>query len=183
MVMDKNSHLSNWKLYAIQFDDCCNFVTGLSAQGEQVLMGVVGQVPLHVVAVFFDKTGGLLRVEKRDVTFEDERRGSHAQHRQEQSKSLWRALDAWRTEIGFLPGVIQVAKFHLSEWDSWGNGIGLCELPEHLQDFIDNQSSVEDEQFCQELLGAIEEFRSKGQFVLCWGTEYWMSKAGEITDT
>ena len=101
----------------------------------------------------------------------------------EQIKALWSVLDAWKSEIGLVPSEVKIRRFHLPRWDNWGAGIGLFELPQFMQDCADDPLSEKDEHFRKELLDDIEQFRSKGKYVLRWGTEYWMSKEGEITDT
>jgi hypothetical protein len=168
------------KVYRVQYNDCCNFVTGVVPQGEQVLIGVVGQEPFHVVAAFFDKSGCFLREESRRV---EQRAPSHAHREEDQTKALWDVLEAWKEEIRLVPNEVTIRKFHLPKWDNWGAGIGMFELPQFMQDCADDPSSVKDEQFRQELLDDIDWFRNKGKYVLRWGTEYWMSKEGQITDT
>jgi hypothetical protein len=167
---------SKTSLYSVQYNDCCNFVAGVVPEGEQVLMGVVGQGPLHVVAAFFDKSGCFLRVENRRVTFVEKSGQTHAQQEAERIKALWSVLDAWKAEIGLVPNEVKIGRFHLPECDNWGEGIGLFDLPKFMQDCVDDPSSEKDEQFRQELLDDIGQFQSEGKYVLRWGTEYWMSK-------
>jgi hypothetical protein len=168
------------RLYTIQDNDCCNFIAGVSAKGEQVLMGVA---PGHVVAAFFDQSGQFLRDEVREVSVEQTQGVSPAKQNEQQIDAEWQTLRAWKAEIGLAAGEIRVANFSLPEWDDWGAGIGVHDLPQFMQDCADDPSSETNEQFRQELLEDIKWFRSNGKYVLCWGTEYWMSKEGEITDT
>jgi hypothetical protein len=168
------------KLYSIRYNDCCNFLAGTSAKGERVLIGVV---PGHVVAVFFDKSGQLVRDEVREAPIGRTAEPSHAKRNKPSIDAEWRLLCAWKAEIGLVPGEIGVARFSLPRWDGWGAGIGLFDLPQFMQDCAADPLSESDEQFRQELVDGIEEFRSKEKHVLRWGTEYWMSKDGEITDT
>jgi hypothetical protein len=181
-MADRAPYSPEEKQYIVQYNNCCNFVVGLSAKGEQVLMGVVGVAPLHVVAVFFNKSGEFLRNERRLVRFV-EREQRHADRHDSQVKALWHALDAWKGEIGLTPNEIRITKFHLPEWDHWGEGIGLFDLPQFMQDGVDGTLWEKDEQCRRELLKDIEQFRNKGKYVLRWGTEYWISKEGEITET
>jgi hypothetical protein len=168
------------KLYNIRFNDCCNFVAGTSAKGEQVLIGVI---PGHVVAVFFDPSGRLVRDEVREASIGGTARLSQAKRDQPSIDAEWRLLNAWKAEIGLVASDIRVAKFSLPAWDGRGAGIGVFDLPQFMQDCADDPLSEPDDQFRHELLDGIEEFRSQEKYVLRWGTEYWMSKDGEITDT
>jgi hypothetical protein len=174
---------SNDYLFSVQYNDCCNFVAGVVPEGQQVLMGVVGKAPLHVVAVFFDQSGYFLREERRRVTFVEDWGQTQTQQEPERIKALWDVLDGWKAEIGLVPSTIRIGRFHLPEWEQWGDGIGLFDLPKFMQACADDPSSVKDEQFRHDLLDDIGQFRSMGKYVLCWGTEYWMSREGEITDT
>jgi hypothetical protein len=167
-------------LYTIQHNECCNFVVGVSDGDEQVLMGVA---PGHVVAVFFDKTGRFLRTEDRPVQYERKPGSTQQQQREERIKAAWQMVDAWKAELGLVQGEIRVGHFALPEWGDWGAGVGLFDLPQFMQDLLDDPSSEHDEQYRQEVLDGIEYFRRNGKYVLRWGTEYWMSKGGEITDT
>ena len=179
----KVGRTSEEKLYTVQYNDCCNFVAGFLPHGEQVLMGVVGDDPLYVVAAFFNKAGLFLRQESRSVSFPKKQGQPHGQIYEERVKALWLALEEWKAEIGIKPKGVRIARFHLPEWGYWGTGIGLCDLPQFMQDCSDDRLSEKDEQLRRELLDDIEQFRSNEKFVLRWGTEYWMSKEGEITDT
>lgn len=171
------------KLYTVQFNDCCNFVAGVLPQNEQVLMGVVGDDSLFVVAAFFDEAGNFLRQESRSVPSPQNQGKPYAQIYEEQVKALWRKVEAWKVEIGLKPKGIRIARFDLPEWSHWGAGIGLFALPQFLQGCADDSSSAGHAQFRQELRDGVEEFQTNGKFVLRWGTEYWMSQDGEITDT
>ena len=172
----------NDSLYRVQYNDCCNFVVGVVPEGEQVLMGVVGHDHLHVVAAFFDTSGCFLREERRRVTFLEKLDQTQAQQEAERIKALWDVLEGWKAEIGLVPNEIRVGRFHLPEWDKWGEGIGLFDQPKFMQHWVNDPSSEQDEQLRQELLDDMGQFRSMGKYVLCWGTEYWMSREGEITD-
>lgn len=168
------------RLYTIQDNDCCNFTAGVSAKGEQVLMGVA---PGQVVAAFFDQSGRFLRDEFREVSVEPTPRIPPAKQKEQQIDAEWQTLRDWKAGIGLAAGEIRVARFSLPEWDEWGAGIGVFDLPQFMQHCADDPLSEKNEQFRHELLDDIKWFQSNGKYVLCWGTEYWMSKDGEITDT
>jgi hypothetical protein len=170
------------KLYPIRHNEGCNynFAPGVSTKGEQVLMGVV---PGHTVAIFFDQSGRFLRDEVRSISVAHALGSSQAAQVDLQEQAEWRLLATWKMEIGLLPMEIRITKFHLPKWDNWGAGLGLFDLPQFMQGCADDPFSEKDEQFRRQLLDDIEWFRSNGKYVLCWGTEYWMSKDGEVTDT
>jgi hypothetical protein len=179
MPLNKSAPLPA-RLYAVQHNDCCNFVAGVSAKGEQVLMGVA---PGHAVAAFFDRSGHFLREEVREAPVEPAGSASLAEEDEQQAYAEWQALRAWGVELGLVAGEIRIAGFSLPDWDDWGKGIGVFDLPRFMEGCAENPLSEPDEQFRQELQTDIEWFRGNEKYVLRWGTEYWMSKDGEITDT
>jgi hypothetical protein len=157
------------KRYRVQHQECCNFVAGATLNGEQVLLGVVGKEPLYVVAAFFTKAGAFLREESRSVEVPATPGLNAAEDEEQQVNALWEAVEEWKKEIDLQVGDVEIATFDLPNWDRWGFGIGISDLPRFM--VISNMAD------------AIAEFRSNEQFVLRWGTEYWMSVDGEITDT
>jgi len=173
----QESPASEDKLYAVQYEDGYNFVAGVLPNGEQVLIGVVGDHPLHVVAAFFDKAGHFIKQESRSVAFTEKLGETHAQQQYGKTAALWRVLEEWKAEIELRPSTIKIAKFYLPEWDYWGLGIEISDLPLFMQNHVDFHAAEKDD------LDDIEEFRRNGQFVLRWGTEYWMSQEGAVTDT
>jgi len=168
------------RLYTVQHNDCCNFVAGVSAKGEQVLMGVA---PGHVVTAFFDRSGYFLRQEVREARIERIGSASLAKQAEPQTNAEWQGLRAWGAELGLVMGEIRIARFSLPDWEDWGAGIGVFDLPRFMEDCAENPLSEPDERFRQELQADIAWFRGNEKYALRWGTEYWMSKDGEITDT
>jgi hypothetical protein len=174
--MGPGSPSSDLKKYIIQYSDDVNFVTGLTRNGEQVIMGIPD---LCVAAAFFDAQGKHLRHETRRLTnaLPPSSLNPHNALR-DLIPQLWALVDAWKLEVGFMPSAISVFKFSLPDLE-----LGIDDLPKYLQDIVDDPSSELDEQHRQECLSEIEEWRRLGKFAVCWGNEYWMSSTGAVTDT
>src|SRR5262249_50543972 len=153
-----------------------NFIAGQTRRGEQVIMGIPGP---YAVAAFFDPQGAFLRHEVRQVggsTRLDALRPGKVPR--EERTRLWELLNSWKSELGFTPGTVSVFSFALPNL-----GIGIYPLPQYLRDALDDSLPEPDEQYRNECLSDVEEWRRLGRFVVRWGNEYWMNSSGEVTDT
>ena len=144
------------------------YQTGLASGGRQVVMG-----PFHmpwVVAVFFDKHGTLLGVERKLVAA-----GINAEHSDASGyqESLDKTVASWKSEIGFIEAPIAVKPFFLKEYF-----IGIEELPLDLADYLSNPSKYPTEDQA-EFLKDIVSWKSAGNFVFSWSESYHLDKNGE----
>jgi hypothetical protein len=157
-------------MFSIQTSDDYNFVAGKIISGEQVLLGLG---PAELLAVCFDPSGQVLRIERRDVVVET------TLPQIEQEKIFWSALESWKTFLGFSPSDIKVADFLIPEVD-----VGIARIPEFWWSFVSDPESITDEELRRQRLREIEDWLRLGNFVLRWcGKEYWMNSDGEVTDT
>ena len=78
----------------------------------------------------------------------------------------------------FTPGTICVKQFFMHD-PRWLNGIGITDLPEHYQEFLDHPESVaEDDRVCYR--EEIEEWLTSGEFVLWFNEDYYLNEEGEL---
>ena len=86
-------------------------------------------------------------------------------------------VDCVVRESGMKPGIIRVQKFTISE-----RGLGICEMPDYLQEYADSPSSFPSERAIH-LARALERWNTKQGFVLVWGEDYEMDSQGEVEST
>ena len=139
------------RLYTIQ-NDIYHYYTGHLSSGNQILLNSDGSeddTPIFPL-VEFDKDGNLLAVHTKETE------------------------DSDFNPLRFTPGTIAVKKFFVS--DHW---IGITDLPEHYQEFLDEPQSAAEE----ERLNYPEEiaaWRSSGEFVLWFNEDYFLNENGEL---
>ena len=74
----------------------------------------------------------------------------------------------------FTPGTISVKEFFIP-----GQWIGIKELPDHYQEFLDEpKSSTEDERL--DYPEEIAQWRADGSFVLWFNEDYFLNEEGEL---
>jgi hypothetical protein len=147
------------KLYKVNTAGDC-FEPGLSKNGEQVLIGSCSD---DVVAVFFNSGGRLLWYEakpKESVLYPD------------------KELETWKATIGLAPGAVRIQEFFLED-----HYIGITELPKCFREFVNDPSFIPTDSERQEWEADVRKWRQNGQFILCWGREFWMNADGLITST
>jgi hypothetical protein len=163
-------------LYPIQNADAVSFVTGRTITGEQAILGVPGP---FIAAVFFDSEGNYLRYEIRRPSTSLLLPGPQGRKApRELLPHLWKMLDTWKTEIGYTPATITVASFFLPDLE-----VGIAKLPPHLHGYSEDPLSEPDKNLRGQLAEELAEWQRQQRFVLCWGNDYWMNRAGEVTDT
>jgi len=139
---------------------------------------ILGIVSCLAVAVFFNFDGALLRWESRPpVSLSSEPRRAQARPDATMVQELGCLIEAWKAELGFEACMVSISEFNIPDLD-----IGISKLPRFLQDVVDRPES-EPERERHEFLRDIEEWRHLDKFVLRWGSEYLMNRAGEVTDT
>ena len=145
---------SSERLYKIQ-NDAYHYYTGHLSNGNQILLNSDGSeddTPI-LPLVEFDRNGNLLAV-----------------HTEETGSSDFNPLR-------FLPGTIAVKKFFIS--DQW---IGIRELPEHYQEFLDEpQNATEEERL--HYPDQIAAWQAAGDFVLWCNEDYYLNQEGELVSS
>ncbi len=163
------------RLYPIRYDPDAVFSAGVTARGEQVLIGT--HPNFSVATVFFDQQGCLLRNEHRPTPRPAAQAGDD--QRALLNQATWKTMEEWKEEMGFSPGVVRVERFFLSH-----ERIGVKDLPDFMHQYLAEAPDEGEELFRPGLYEDIEQFIHKGQFVLCWcGKDFWIDKDGEVTDT
>lgn len=157
------------RLYTLRHDQGY-FDTGL-ALGQQVLLG---NTVHEIVAHWFDLEGQFLRVERFRMAVDPPRfpgtriyvTGS-AYHRAAEAE-----MAALKQTLGFVPADIRVRAFESEE-------AAIADLPSEYVQYLEapESYSAEDRKWYDEY---VSEWRRKGQFVLCWSSEYWLSNDGEV---
>lgn len=85
------------------------------------------------------------------------------------------ALRAWQAELGFVARTVHVKQFEVPEM-----GLGIEDLPSHLQDFVDDPESSDEP---EELAEALRTWRADDAFVLHWGNDLWLDRDGHVTSS
>lgn len=82
----------------------------------------------------------------------------------------------WAEQLQIVTGTISIKKFFVPEY--W---VGIKDLPDHYQDVLDNPNDYKSE--LDDLYVEINEWQSRGDYVLWWNDEYYMSQEGEVIST
>lgn len=141
------------------------FTAGVDGRGRQALMGA--QLP-EVVTVFFNESGDYLETVAKTIA---PRPG------EDDDAAADRTLEEVQSAIGLAPATIFVKKFRLG--DRW---IGIEDLPEHYQEFLDNPEEF-DEREKVDYPEDIRQWISDGAFVLWWCEDFYLDKDGDITSS
>jgi hypothetical protein len=168
-----NESTEEAKKYMIQSHEF-DFFVGTSNADEQVLLGIFWP---QLIAVFFNAAGTLLRYEMRDpsvawTTLQED----------DIDARLEDELEEWKRDLELRSCPIRVCKFFI-ENRAFDIRIGIRDMPEHLEDFLQDPSFVEDEAERRDWYESVARWRAQESHVLFWGKEYWMNRHGEVTDT
>ncbi len=136
------------------------FDAGVLPDGRQVLM-----------AAFYDATFAI--VFGADGTFLEYLERPNATHAPNKP-----ALRAWQQELGFSPHLINVEQFFVED-----RGVGIDDLPDHYQEFLDDPEREPDADERAELERGIREWTKQGCFVLYWGNDLWLDSSGHVTSS
>ncbi len=162
-------------MYHIVSHPAGDYVTGKTSDNAQVLMGVLCP---YMVSVVFDDTGTFNEVRVRPLAVDPaftEQSGAILLDDPEVQDHLSQKLSEWQRETAFTETSIHVERFFVKEF-----AIGIEELPRHLRDFTRTPADFSDEERLH-FPRIISEWKSDGCFVLWWGTDYYLSRQGEIT--
>jgi hypothetical protein len=167
-ILNCNYH----RLYRVNYIDLVSIVPGHTESGEQVLMGELDE---HlIVCFFFSAKGDYLRFAFRPIEKEPST-SSQTPVCFQMSQIIQAAKAEYLRELGATAGDIRIHHFAFVEW-----GIGIAEWPESY--FLEVQAAqakngeLPNDEF-------IQDWARERQWVLNWGTEYWMSDDGDITAT
>jgi hypothetical protein len=155
--------------YPIKTHESYGFFAGVTPDKTQVLMGLCCP---NLVAFFFDSKGGLLKLEKRSITFFQSVTPPYDIY----DDRIPVLIDAWKTEVGFHPITIMVKKFFSRELY-----IGIEDYPDHFEEILSDPKACEEEK--NDIRDSIRLWDKAGQFVLLWGNDYWLDRSGEVVSS
>ncbi len=158
----------NERLYAIK-PDAGYFFAGVTADGAQVLMGLFCP---NLVAFRFDREGNLFGSEQRPVPFFQGVTPPYDIY----DGRIQPMIEAWKQDMGFRPAAIRVRKFWSAE-----HYIGIEDYPSHFQEILSDPAADEEEK--ADVRESIELWDKDGQFVLQWGNDYWLDRAGRVVSS
>jgi hypothetical protein len=156
------------QLYAIRPDEGY-FFAGVTPGGAQVLMGLFCP---NLVAFRFDREGNLLGSEQQPVPFFQ----GVAPPYDIYDQRIQPMIEGWKQEMGFRPATIRVRKFWSAE-----HYIGIEDYPSHFHEILSDPSADEEEK--ADVRESMERWDKDGQFVLQWGNDYWLDRAGRVVSS
>lgn len=157
------------------------FDAGMTGDGRQALMG------LHcpdLVAIFFDASGDLISHEARHLEFlqcsgvivDGEPIDGAVGYYDIYDERIPPRIVAWQEELEFRPATIRVRRFFLGEL-----GIGIEDHPGHFGEILDDPGASDEEK--DDVRDSMRLWDADGQFVLHWGSDYWLDDSGEVTSS
>ncbi len=133
------------------------FRAGILPDGSQAL---VSRFASEAIVVRFTDDGRLLSAVSTNVGPETEMPD--------------RAIDSVVAQIGLISQSIKVRQFSIPKY-----GIEIRDIPEYLQEFIDDPSGFPNERAVH-LRKAVDEWRHRQGYVLVWGEDYEMGVDGTV---
>ncbi len=152
--------------YPILSQECYGFFAGVTANQQQVLMGLLCP---DLVALFFDPEGNLLSTEHRPVEFFQGIAPPYNIHDQR----IPGLIKQWQGELGFRATIINVKQFYSKQLL-----VGIDNYPSHFEEILSDPSECEEEK--ESVRAEMAEWDDQGQFVLGWGNDYWLDSSGDV---
>jgi hypothetical protein len=157
------------------------FDAGMTADGRQVFVGL--NCP-DIVALFFDFSGNLVNHESRRLEFLQHSGAFVDGDPIERMVGVYDILDmrilpriaAWQEELGLRPATIRVKRVFLD-----GLGIGIEDYPDHFGETQDDPDASDEEK--ADIFESIGLWDAEEQFVLFWGSDYWLNGSGEVVSS
>lgn len=152
-----------------------DFSTGVCADGRQAVLGLLCP---HLIAYFFDRQGDLIACERRlwrrpVVSLGPD--GPFSMSNPVFAAALRTQMREWQTELGFRTAAIRFREF----FDE-SQFVGIARWPEHLDP---REWDGRPETEIRYLEGQRAEWDASGQFVWCWGKDYWVAPDGQVEST
>jgi hypothetical protein len=161
-------------MYRIQTHPMLDYCVGHDKHGQAVLLGI--RYP-YLVAVLFDQVGRLVEIRIRPLGFQAPaiyKGGPYITEDPLFLEKVHNQRSQWEVEFGFKEGPIVVERFFLPQLL-----IGIEDLPRHLQRFLHHPTEFStDEQ--SNYPAIIQDWRTNGNCVLWWGTDYYLNRDGEV---
>ena len=127
----------------------------------------------HLVAVFFDSSGDLLKKEERMLSFQAQRvvdSGAFRVSEKGFQEKMVKELTHWQKMIGFAECRISVKPFFFHD-----ERIGIEDMPFHLREVIEHPDLIEDgDPFG--LASEIKRWTREGDYVFWWCEDYYIDK-------
>jgi hypothetical protein len=137
--------------------DTRHFVTGVTSDGRQMLTA-------GLTALFFDADGNFICVQERPTPAAAlPPNDSWPRLDPARDAAFADAVRRWHAELQLVPSPIRVRRFAVPVGDV---EIGIADHPAEQMDVADLERPVDER-----------------EFVFYWGTEFWMSGAGEVLAT
>lgn len=161
------------QLFAIQPNDNYGFLTGVRADGTQVLAG--GFYP-HMVAYFFDAQGAICggtRQEWKHTSSVDPATGVLRPLPPSEDEENEQRFSAWLRQLDFVPGPIRVQAFGDDEYCT-----GIEALPSWLDDT--DEQTPEERADTQRMR---DQWVKGGYFVFFWNNDFHMKADGTVASS
>src|SRR5205814_740764 len=136
---------------------------------QQVLLGLACP---NLLAFRFDQEGNLLWTEQRPVPFFQGVTPPYEIY----DPRIPPLMEAWKVEMRFHPAKIKVKKFFSEQFF-----VGIEDYPSHFQEILNDPAAGDSEK--ADVLDSMKLWDKDGQFVLQWGNDYWLDKAGEVVSS
>lgn len=156
------------RIYQIQHNPHY-FHTGRVRNGDQVLIGV--RLP-ELAMLRFSPVGDLIGLATRAVP-EDLLHFSGSSVRADPDQ-LAAQIEDWKSELGFMPGVISIRPFFLA-----AASIGIKDLTGTFEAFISDPTEFDDE-LRQAIGNDLRDWTDAGNFVFWWNQDYDLNKDGAV---
>ncbi len=148
--------------YAIQHSTEYFAAGRVASTGMQVLLGIQAK---EILCLYFSDEGEFNTLETRVIP------------ERSTADTAGDMMTAWMSELGATPATIHVGKFSIP-----ARAIAIRDLPDYLQDFVEDPSKSEDERR-ESLSKYLASWRKSGDFVLVWDEDYEMNAQGEVVST
>lgn len=161
-------------MYHLQSHPMADYVTGRTDNGDPIIVGLCYP---YICAVLFGATCKLAEVRARPLTFEARAMRKGAPYLIEdpdfQQKYTAQA-QLWCDDFGLTEQPIVIERFSFPPFE-----LGIEDLPRHMQRFKSDPDDFP-EQEKRDYVELIDEWIAEGNFVLWWGTDYYLDKEGGI---
>ena len=171
---------SETRIYSIQPEQGY-FDAGVTGDGRQILMGLYCPA---LVGIFFDAAGKLINHETRHLEFlqasnvvvDGKPIEGLVRNYDIDDKRIAPRMRVWQKELVFRPATIRVMRFFLTEL-----AIGIADYPEYFSEILDDARASDEEK--SDVRDSVRHWDADGQFVLRWGNDYWLDRAGEVVSS
>ncbi len=150
--MEHNVESATGTRHCLQPNKEHRWLTGLTANGNQVLMGIDGS---ELISIRFSESGAMTGVE-------------------EHAGSTMQQLTQWASGVIAKPAAIRIGEFEVA-----ARGIALRQFPAEYQEFLDSPWAFDVSERSHYAV-LINEWRERERFVVVWNGEHWCCSDGLV---